>query len=234
MPEQVEQQKRDSWKPRDGGERRTANDGRDYTENEFRKHYGVDRYWSFWQAASIPNAGQHADGFGPNTRAVHAGKRSRFARHLQLEAGSKTIAELIVYTGRFDPEFLRRANEGQRHSGASQPAASEPAVQRSLKRSAASAKLDYRKTVKLTEKLRDGRLDEFDLDFWQRRNLDMLLNGKLLERTNHAVQAYGHGTVRRPHGGEEALQIGGSTGGTSRELLDDFTGHDVQAFLDGR
>ena len=49
-PEQVEQQKRDSWKPQ----------GR-------------------------PVGGD----WGPNTAAVRNGKHSRFARHLQLEAGSK-------------------------------------------------------------------------------------------------------------------------------------------------
>ena len=49
-PEQVEQQKRDSWKPQ----------GR-------------------------PRGGD----WGPNTAAVRHGKHLRFARHLQLEAGSK-------------------------------------------------------------------------------------------------------------------------------------------------
>merc|ERR1711989_67519 len=115
MRDQMEQQKRDSWKP----------DG--------------------------PPPDAH-DTWGPNAKAVRSGKHSRFARHLQLAEGSKTMAELIIYTGRFDPEFLSQAHDAQDRSGASQPVA-RTGRQAELKRAAAQAKLDYRMTCILRRKL---------------------------------------------------------------------------------
>ena len=99
MRAQVEQQKRDSWKPKG------------------------------------PPTDTH-DEWGTNTKAVQKGKHSRFARHLQLAAGSKTMAELIIYTGRFDPNFLSQAHAAQDRSGASQPDA-RAGRQAQLKRAAA-------------------------------------------------------------------------------------------------
>ena len=93
--------------------------------------------------------------WGPNKRAMQSGKHSRFARHLQLAAGSKTMAELIIYTGRFDPEFLSQAQDTRDHSGASQPVASADR-QKALKKIAAQAKLDYRMTCILRRKLDRG------------------------------------------------------------------------------
>ena len=49
------------------------------------------------------------------------------------------------------------------------------------------------------------------------------------ERTNKAIIAYGHGTVRRADG--QTLAIGGSTGGLTRRLLDGNKETNVEAFL---
>ena len=130
---------------------------------------------------------------------MRAGKHSRFARHLELEVGSKTIAELILCRGRFDSEFLHeflhRAKENEGLGDASQLAASGPTVQSALKRAAATATLDYRKTLILRRRLLEGREDEYNLESSQRRNLQMLDNGTLLQRTTEAIAAYEHGTV---------------------------------------
>ena len=190
-PEQVEQQVRDSWKPK----------GR-------------------------PSGGSHR--WGPNTKALRSGKHSRFARHLQLVAGSKTMAELIIYTGRFDPDFLSQAYDARDRSGASQPVANTTR-QKELKRRAAQAKLEYRMTCMLRRKLEEGRVDLHDLERWERDNLRSLENGSLLRRTNDAVAAYGHGTIRRDDG--ETMEIGGSTGGITRFLLDGYAEPDVATFL---
>ena len=192
-PEQVEQQKRDSWKPKE----RPA-DGADW---------------------------------GPNNGIVRNGKNSRFARHMQLVAGSKTMAELIIYAGRFDMEFLKRAHDDKNRSRASQPAA-EPSKQANLKRAAAQAKFDYRKTCVLRRKLDQGQVKACELDWWDRENLRLLDDGSLLRRSNDAVAAFGHGTLRQVGG--ERLAIGGSTGGVSRFLLDGTTEPDVASFLAGR
>ena len=51
----------------------------------------------------------------------------------------------------------------------------------------------------------------------------------LLRRTHKAVAAFGHGTLRRVDG--ERLEIGGSTGGVTRFLLDGYAEPDVATFL---
>ena len=137
------------------------------------------------------------------------------------------MAELIIYAGRFDPDFLQRAHEAQDRSGASQPAAG-PGVQQLLKRAAATAKLDYRKTCMLRRRLDRGEVVEHDLTWWEQENLRKLMDGSLLRRTNEAVAAYGHGTLRH---GDETLEIGGSTGGVTRFLLDGYAEPDVATFL---
>ena len=57
-------------------------------------------------------------------------------------------------------------------------------------------------------------------------------HGSLLRRTNDAVAAYGHGTLRRDDG--QTIQIGGSTRGVTRFLLDGCDEPDVDSFLAGR
>ena len=226
-PDQLQQQKRDSWKPMPN-ERRIARNGNKYTLRQFIDWYGDEQGPQYWEEATVDD--DHGldkeHDFGPNRDAVRKGKHSRFARHLQLEAGSKTMAELIIYAGRFDPEFLNRVHEAQYQSGASQPAS---AHQQGLKRVAATAKLNYRETCRLHRKLNEGKVAEEHLAWWQRDNLEKFMNGSLLQETNDAVAAYGHGTLRRVDG--ESLEIGGSTGGVTRFLLDGFTEPDVHTFL---
>ena len=53
----------------------------------------------------------------------------------------------------------------------------------------------------------------------------------LLRHTNEAVAAYGHGTLRREDGA--SLEIGGSTQGVTRFLLDGCAEPDVESFLAG-
>ena len=181
------------------------------------------------KAKAAPNRNSAGADWGPNKTAVQKGKHSRFARHLQLEAGSKTMAELIIYAGRFDPDFLRRAHEHQARSGACQPAENQDEYQQKKKR-AAEAKFDYRRTLVLRRRLDRGELERRHLSGSQQQNLAMLDDGTLLERTNDAIAAYGHGKLRSPHG-DEKLEIGGSTGGLSRYLLDGYQEPDLATFL---
>ena len=115
------------------------------------------------------------------------------------------MAELIIYAGRFDPAFLNRARDAQDRNGASQPAAGA-AVQQQLKRAAATAKLNYRKTCMLRRRLEQSEVDLRHLALWQQRDLQTLEDGSLLRITNHAVAAYAHGALRH---GDEADDIGG-------------------------
>ena len=141
------------------------------------------------------------------------------------------MAELIIYAGCYDPEFLRRAHDAQNRGGAPQSAA-EPAAQARLKRAAAQAKLEYRKTCILRRRLDRGQVEKRDLTPREQENLRRLEDGSLLRRTNEAVAAFGHGTLRRASG--ETLEVGGSTGGVTRFLLDGKAEPDVASFLAGR
>ena len=98
------------------------------------------------------------------------------------------------------------------------------------KKRAAEAKFEYRRTLYLRRRLDRGELERRHLTGPQQQNLAMLDNGTLLERTNDAIIAYGHGTLRSAHGDEE-LEIGGSTGGLSRYLLDGYQEPDLATFL---
>ena len=79
-------------------------------------------------------------------------------------------------------------------------------MQQQLKRNAAAAKLNYRKTCMLRRRLEQSEVDLRHLALWQQRDLQTLEDGSLLRITNHAVAAYAHGALRH---GDEADDIGG-------------------------
>ena len=91
---------------------------------------------------------------GDHAAQVLARKHSRFARHLQRVAGSKTMAELIVFTGKVDLNFLRSAHA---LSGASQPTASQSAQQAALEMAAHTAKANYRKAWMIQRRINGNR-----------------------------------------------------------------------------
>ena len=84
----------------------------------------------------------------------------------------------------------------------------------------------------LRRRLERGQVAIHDLDHWDQENLRRLEDGSLLRQTNEAVAEYGHGTLRREDG--QTLQIGGSTRGVTRFLLDGCDEPDVDSFLAGR
>jgi len=82
---------------------------------------------------------------------------------------------------------------------------------------AAEAKRKLRMAEHLSRKLDRKALYEEDLTEDEVWLLNDLRSGTLLRQANDAVEAYGHGTLRTDQG---TLQIGGSTGGRTREVLD--------------
>ena len=83
----------------------------------------------------------------------------------------------------------------------------------------------------LRRRLDRGEVDIRDLEHWEQENLRRLQDGSLLRHTNEAVAAYGHGTLRREDGA--SIEIGGSTQGVTRFLLDGCAEPDVDSFLAG-
>ena len=62
------------------------------------------------------------------------------------------------------------------------------------------------------------------------KSLKLLKSGDLRRSANAAIAAFGHGTLRRADGVK--AEIGGSTGGITRCLLDGYEETDVADFLE--
>jgi len=168
---------------------------------------------------------------------VRKGKNSRWHRHLQLSAGSKIMAELILFTGTYDPYYLETALAAAEKNkrGASQPLAKGPEVgqeeRRRLKNKAQAAKMNYRRIRNLDRRLRARPEDKRKVSRREWNQLKKLEDGSLRRERNAAVSAYGHGTLISEDGRE--LEIGGSTGGFTREFLDGYQQPNVRAFMHG-
>ena len=92
---QMELQFRDSWEPKEQGKCKGL---------ELKHRATTLGPWD--QKGS--GARQPADQIGPNKALVRTRKHSRWCLHLQRDFGDKAIAEVILFTGRFDAEFLRK------------------------------------------------------------------------------------------------------------------------------
>ena len=80
------------------------------------------------------------------------------------------------------------------------------------------------------------RLDDKKWKLWELTQkqwdlLDKWDNGQLLAERNDAILALGHG--RLENAGGEQLDIGGSTGGGCRRLVDGWLPRDPYVFLEG-
>ena len=216
-PDQQERQLRDSWKPMP-----KKNKG---------KQKGGDK--------GKGNGKGKSDGkpeFGPNNEAVRRGMRSRFARHLQRVAGSKQLAEVIVFTGSTDPELLKEtlggASQPAASSGASQPAqppAHEAPDYQAKKMAALRAKTRFRAGRLIDTRITKGHCWEADLSPQDRQLYEEYRTGESQRLMNLAVAEYSHGTLYAAGG--RVVQIGGSTGGVTRKILDGWQPVDVANFL---
>jgi hypothetical protein len=164
---------------------------------------------------------------GPSQAAIHKGTHSRFARHLQRLAGCKQVAEVIVFTGSLNLKVLERAA-----GGASQPAMQtrrSPTEQQARKRAALVAKCQYKQGEAIARQISGRLIREDELRQRDANLLRDFRSGVLLERLNMAVVEHGHGTLRGVGG--RTLQIGGSSGGRTRELLDGWEAPNVASFF---
>jgi len=210
LPDQVQQQLRDSFKE-DGGASQPAPE---------RKGKGKVKGQLMLQREGKPRP----DGFGPNKTAVRSGMHSRFARHMQLVGGTKQICEMIIFTGMWNVESLQRLQD---HS-ASHPAValhtrSDNAV---LKGRAHVAKFNYRYAKYLASRHNKNSFNDED-----KALVELFNNGMLLREANAAIMAYGHGTLHDPRS-TRTIAIGGSSGGYTREFLDDWRSPDAGDIAD--
>ena len=71
--------------------------------------------------------------------------------------------------------------------------------------------------------------DAPSVTWWQRDLLERWDSGELLRELNNAVASWGHGRLRSADGAH--LDIGGSTGGVSRRVIDGWVAPNWQEFL---
>ena len=158
--------------------------------------------------------------WGHNKDAVRKGKHSRFAMHLQRVAGSKVLAELIIFIGSVEIDFLRQAFCCGSHPTEENGDEVQMKIQRlELKTKAAEAKLQYKKAERIEGKVQLRVRSHIDLMHEEQQLLRDLDNGTLLQNLNNAVARFGHGTLRMPG---RSILIGASTGGRTREVLDNW------------
>ena len=161
-------------------------------------------------------------------------KRKRWCRHLQRWCGTKQFWEVLAFSGRFDVQFLRST----RHSQPGDREYVDPFVADGVQKDVhlelyykkEAAKALFREGHRLAEQqkrlrelgasqpAKDG-VEAGTLSKRQKQVLQNWENGKLLDDANTAVAAFGHGRLRRSDSAK-FMDIGGSTGGSSRRVLD--------------
>ena len=171
-------------------------------------------------------------------------KGKRWCRHLQRICGTNQIWEMLAFTGRFEADMLREALRSSEQDGdaeeETQGADQEP--RRLLRHGKAEAQARFNDGRRLARQ-RDAHKDPSrsqDSFTTARRSrltprstqwslLQRWVSGELRRELNEAVAACGH----RPVGsrGGEHLDIGDSTGGGSRRLVDGWVPPDWRQFF---
>ena len=153
---------------------------------------------------------------------VRKQKRKRWHRHLQRVCGTKQIWEVLAFSGRFEVEMLVQALYNQPSGETAEPADRDQVsdeLRRRLHHEKAEAIARYLEGSRIAQ-LRDAgkKVDEFSR--WQQEVLQKWDSGQLRRDRNQAAVAVGHGRLENANG--DYLDIGGSTGGGSRRILDDW------------
>ena len=161
-------------------------------------------------------------------------RRKRWCRHLQRVCGSKQLWEVLLFSGRFDVDTFREIQEGERKAAAAAPPAldaEEPATaaekQRKIKlaHEKAEAKSRYNEGQRLYQYRQQG----YRLNRREEELLSQFESGALLRQLNIAVEAFGHGRLWNASG--QFKDIGGSTGGGARRVLDSWKPADLCQFF---
>ena len=128
---------------------------------------------------------------------------------------------LLSFTGRFETRFfkVREAPEKQEEANQEQNIATAKA---------ANARARYRYARNLAKKRDDGQ----HLTEKQIEEVNLYESGFLLKKANELTLRSGHGTLRRPGDGVKR-EIGASTGGFVREILENWEPPDPKDFLEG-
>ena len=181
-------------------------------------------------------------------------RRKRWCRHLQRVCGTKQMWEVLTFTGRFDVDMLRQAIQSDHTANTEPPAedSEEKQRRRSLHHAKAEAKAKYNEGRRLAmQRSRtqlqaseespakhpmnrdDGAPQPANTAYFSRRQyavLQMWDDGQLRKNLNKTITDLGHGRLQSAQGA--FLEIGGSTGGGARRIIDSWVPPDWHQFLE--
>ena len=163
---------------------------------------------------------------------VKSRKRSRWCRHLQRISGTKQIWEVLTFSGFFDVPMLEQLVQKQRSDETDTKNARSQEEKRQLHKDKAEAVARYNEAGRLVRHREDLQRRGAGQPALTRRQVELLdkwESGELHRKRNEAVAALGHGRLRNRQG--DCLDIGGSTGGLARRVLDSWKPPDYQQFL---
>ena len=195
--------------------------------------------------------GHEQAGTGSLPNFLRQQKRKRWCRHLQRVCGTKQIWEILAFTGRFEVDTFREALTLR---SADQDADTQEAKhdeehsnqRRLLQKAKAEAQARYKAGRRLavrrdahgdpacgaSQSARESGSSEMRHGLSPRQMvlLEDYDSGRLMRELNNAKVAWGHGRLRDEVGGY--MDIGGSTGGVSRRIIDRWTPPDPEDFLE--
>ena len=120
--------------------------------------------------------------------------RSRFNLEKQRRAGCSQIWELLSYSGKCTPEFLKQALEPKQTNSAPERVDEDRATVLAKRARKLKEDLRYGKTLQHREQKRPGLADS--LEGWEQRLLREAKDGSLKRKVNTAVLAIGRGRLR--------------------------------------
>ena len=156
---------------------------------------------------------------------IQVRKHSRWTRHIQKLGGTPQMWTLLSFTGRFDVAFLENAIA----RGAKEPPTmpgGRTEQQKQQVRDAQMARARLRRGAmleRLQERVSQGKARP--LNPGQLRVLQKYQSGELRKQANKLTMISGHGRLKKED--HSFVDIGGSTGGFVRTVLDDWEPPDL-------
>ena len=165
---------------------------------------------------------------------VRGQKRKRWCRHLQRMCGTKSLFEMLAFTGDLDLQKLaqavRTSEKDRRDDDASIHAQQR---RQKLQKAKAEAKALFNEGARLDRyhaaAVVPGHRPMTDFTLAQITILERFQSGELRRKLNQAIVNVGHGRLVSMKG--DTLDIGGCTGGVSRRILDEWKPPDYRKFL---
>ena len=194
-----------------------------------------------------PGGQPQGAGLGSLTNFIRQQKRKRWCRHLQRVCGTKQIWEVLAFSGRFDVDMLTQALHAELTDDPLQICRDRPGheeVSKEERRRLHHAKAEAIARYNEGERLARHRDRVFhggapqpadqgqEAATLTRKQMDVLRKwdtGELRVNRNNAIVAVGHGRLLTAAG--DYMDIGGSTGGGSRRIIDSWQPPDWRDFL---